>query len=177
MHALRDCPANKDVWKMLIYAKYWPTFFSGNIIDWIIFNSKREIGRLNNTNWKLTFGEAIWKIWLRRDAWIFRQEKCEVANLYWKIILAVKDFEESMEVLKFSNTSKREITVKWTPLVEGWVKCSVDGSNKEDGTSLGCDGVIRDAKGDWLSSFQMNLGCLDSVLSEIWGILTALDLA
>lgn len=62
IHALRDYPANKDVWKMLIHAKYWPAFFSGNIIDWILFNNKREIVKLNNTNWKQAFGETIRKI-------------------------------------------------------------------------------------------------------------------
>lgn len=38
-------------------------------------------------------------------------------------------------------------------------------------------GVIWDAKGEWISSFRMNLCCLDLCSSEIWGILPDLDLA
>lgn len=64
IHALRDCPANVDVWKMLVNPKHWPKFFSGNIIDWLNFNSSREIGKANYTGWKLTFGEGVRRNWL-----------------------------------------------------------------------------------------------------------------
>lgn len=136
---------------MLIQAKYWPTFFCGNFFEWIIFNSKKEIGKLNNSNWKLTFEEAIRRIWLRRNALIFRQEECDTANLYWRIINVVRGFEDSTEVLKFSNTTGREIIVGWNPLAEGWVKCNVDGSSRNDGTFASYGDIIRDEKGKWIT--------------------------
>lgn len=33
LHALRDCPASKVVWKILIKLSNWSKFFSGNIIN------------------------------------------------------------------------------------------------------------------------------------------------
>lgn len=59
-----------------------------------------------------------------------------------------------MQVLKFSNASMREITVKWTPPAERWVKCNVDGSSKEDDISVGCGGIIRDGKGKWILGYS-----------------------
>lgn len=59
MHAVSDCPSSKNVWKTLIQPAYWDTFFRGDTVEWIIYNSKREIGKINDINWKLTFGEAV----------------------------------------------------------------------------------------------------------------------
>lgn len=161
---------------MLVQAKFWNNFFSGNFVEWFIFNSKKEMGKLNNSSWKLTFDEAIRRIWLRRNAWIFKQEVCDSANLYWKIILAVKDFEDSTEVLNFSNATGREITVGWNPPAEGWVKCNVDGSSRSNSISTSCGGLIRDEKGQWMVGFSLNMGSADSLSSKLKGISAGLEL-
>lgn len=79
---------------------------------------------------RLIFGEATRHIWLRRNALIFRQEECDTVNLYWKIILTVRNFEESFDVLRFSSSAVREVIARWIPPAKGWVKCNVDGSRK-----------------------------------------------
>lgn len=142
IHALRDCSANKDVWKKLVKPNHRSDFFNGNTIDWIMFNSKKEIGKMESMSWKITFGEAVRRIWLRRNAFILKNKACDSVNLYRSIIIAVKQFEDSMEALSYSNSVSKEVTVKWSPLEEGWVKCNVDGASREDGSSAGCGGVI-----------------------------------
>lgn len=174
---LKDCPDIRDVWKMFIQPKHWPIFFSGNFTDWILFNSKNEIGKLNNSNWKLTFGEATRRIWLKRNAWIFWQEEFDVANLYWRIILAVREFKENVETLHFSNTSRREIQVRWSLLAEGWVKCNVNGSSRGDGTLVNYGGVICEARGNWICDFSMNLGKLDSLSTKVRSFIVGLEVA
>lgn len=59
LHALRDCQANKEVWKLLINPAHWAKFFSGDINNWFSFNSSRELGKIKNINWKITFAEAV----------------------------------------------------------------------------------------------------------------------
>lgn len=54
-HPLRDCPASQEVWKMLIKPVYWSDFLKGNTVEWFTFNSKNEIGNLENLNWKVIF--------------------------------------------------------------------------------------------------------------------------
>lgn len=64
IHALRDCLTIKDLWKMLVNPIFWLEFFRGDTTEWLRFNNKREIGKLEGPNWKLTFGEAICRTWL-----------------------------------------------------------------------------------------------------------------
>lgn len=110
IHALRDFLVVRDIWKMLVNSKYWPEFFKGDIIEWLMFNNGKEIGKLDGLSWRITFGEAIRRIWLRRNAWIFRNEMCDVSNLYWNIIVATKHFEESLTSLELSGmTNNRRI--------------------------------------------------------------------
>lgn len=115
IHALRDCLVVKDLWKMLVKPIYWPGFFRGETLAWFAFNSCREMGKFENLNWKVTFGETIRRIWLRRNALIFKAINCDIANLFWSIVAATKDFEESRGILKFSGLAFREIQISWSP--------------------------------------------------------------
>lgn len=177
IHVLRDCPASKDVWKMLVHPSHWSNFFKGDIIDWFLFNSKREIRKLHTINWKLTFGEAVRRLWLRRNSFIFKNKMCRTEDVFWSIILATKEYEDSMSVLEFSNSFYREVNVCWLPPAEGWIKCNVDGACRDDGIAAGCGGVFRDSLGRWISGFSMNLRVMDALSSEVWGILTGLKIA
>lgn len=89
---------------------------------------------------------------------MFRHESCHAANLYWSIILAMKDLEDSTGALKFSNMTRREIRVGWNSPAEGWVKCNVDGSSRNNDISAACGGIIRDINGRWLVGFSFDLG-------------------
>lgn len=68
IQAIRDCPLIKDLWRMLIKPGHWSSFFRGDLVDWFGFNHSKAIGKLENLNWQLTFGEAILRIWLNRNA-------------------------------------------------------------------------------------------------------------
>lgn len=67
IHAICDCFACKDLWKMLVKPVYWQNFFSGNTIEWFTYNYKKDIRKLEDLNWRVTFGEAVRRIWLCRN--------------------------------------------------------------------------------------------------------------
>lgn len=67
-----------------------------------------------------------------------------IANLYWSIIVATKEFEGSRAILNFSSLVNREIHVVWTLPDSGWTKCNVDSACRRDGGTAGCGGVYRD---------------------------------
>lgn len=67
------------------------------------------------------------------------------------------------------------MTVHWVTPAEGWQKCNVDGSSKEDGSSAGCGGVIRDTNGLWVSGFTMTLVAMDGLSAELWSIAAVLN--
>lgn len=153
IHVLRDCPITRDLWIMLIKPNFWLEFFRGDFTDWLLFNTKRNIGKLDNPNWQLTFWEAIRRLWLRRNNWIFRNEEYDIANLFWSIIMSAKELEDSLEALRFSGLVRREMFVSWNPPEVGWIKCNVDGSSRKGGAEAGCGGifVIRRAFGSLAS--------------------------
>lgn len=161
---------------MLIKPACWANFFRGDTFEWIIYNSKREIGKISSINRKLNFGEAVHRLWLRRNAYIFRNENCNTSNTFWSIILAARDFEESMGALAFSNSICREITIYWKPPEIGWIKGNVDGANREEGRAASC-GVFRNSTGRWVAGFSRGLGSMDKFLAELWGIFTGIQLA
>ncbi|XP_068494694.1 DExH-box ATP-dependent RNA helicase DExH6-like isoform X3 [Phaseolus vulgaris] len=81
-----------------------------------------------------------------------------------------------------------KILIGWTFPEEGWIKANVDGSYRDHLHLTSCGGVFRDHTGSWCFGFTLNLGsfCFGAsdptssnqfiVLSELWGILTALKL-
>lgn len=162
---------------MLIKPGYWTEFFRGDTTYWFRYNHRREIGKLENLNWKLTFDEAIRRIWLRRNAWIFNKVECDLARLYWSIIIAAREFENSSEVLKFSGMSRSINHVVWQPPGNGWLKCNVDGVSKCGGHGAGCGDVIKDSTGNWIMGFALRLDDMGSLSAKLWSILKGLELA
>lgn len=51
--------------------------------------------------------------------------------------MAAKEFEESSKALMLLDLVRKKAFIAWIPLAEGWVKCNMDGSNREEGTSTG----------------------------------------
>lgn len=90
--------------------------------------------------------------------------------------MAVKEFESGSDVLKFSDTIRKEVCITWRPPDGDWVKCNVDGSNKDGGSSAGCGGIIRDSSGIWKAGFRMKLDNMGILSTEIWGILKGLEM-
>lgn len=78
-----------------------------------------------------------------------------VGDLYWAIIIAAKEFEESRGVLKFLNLSCREVEIGWVSPEVGWVKLNVDEACRNDGKIAGCGGLIHDSSGNWVIGFNM----------------------
>lgn len=108
---------------------------------------------------------------------VFRNEACSVENTYWSIITAMKDFEDSMGALSFSNSTCKEIKVHWMTSAAGWIKVNVDGASCEHDGAAGCGGVFCDSEGKWIIGFSRGLGALDDLSAEVWGIFTGLQLA
>lgn len=177
IHALRDCPASKDAWKLLIKPTFWPKFFYRDTIDQFTFNSRRELGKIESINWKITFVEVVRRLWLRRNAFIFRHEQCTTWNTYWNIIQAAREFENAMGMLRFSNLVWREISIKWQPSKKDWIKCNLDGASTDDRSATGCGGLIRDSTGKWRLGFTMGLEEMDGFSQKVWSIATRLIFA
>lgn len=91
--------------------------------------------------------------------------------------MVAKEFEDSSEALRFLDLVRKEAFIAWNLSVEGWVKCNVDGSSREGGTSVGCRGVIRDSNGKWILGFIMRHSHMDILSAKIWSISKGLEVS
>jgi ribonuclease HI len=61
--------------------------------------------------------------------------------------------------------------------MQGWVKCNTNGDLIPQNQSAACGGVFRDESGAWRGGFVRNIGTCSALMSELWGILFALQVA
>jgi hypothetical protein len=64
--------------------------------------------------------------------------------------------------------------VGWTRPMQGWVKCNTNGDLIPQNQSAACGGVFRDESEAWRGGFVINIGTCSTLISELWGILSAL---
>ncbi|MCI17164.1 ribonuclease H protein, partial [Trifolium medium] len=69
------------------------------------------------------------------------------------------------------------IRVGWVFPRNGWIKCNTDGALIPQNQQAGCGGVFRDESGTWLSGFSRKIGSCSALMTELWGILSALQAA
>lgn len=59
----------------------------------------------------------------------------------------------------------------------GWMKCNVYGFVVQQGRSACCAGGFHSAAGAWRLGFTWNLGSGNAFLAELWGVISALEVA
>ncbi|KAF7821450.1 ribonuclease H [Senna tora] len=180
LHAIRDCPTIKDVWKKLVDPDKWLEFSTMNSKDWVSANLRKNCGARWGFEWDSMFVVTSWLIWKQRRDWIFNDKHDNSVMLHYKILNSLKAYEEASRVTRLAEANTRafkDINVSWKPPPPGFVKLNVDGSFWQQTNSVGCRGVIRDSNGNWLAGFSRSLGRGNSLLAELWGFKTGLQLA
>ncbi|KAH1032453.1 hypothetical protein J1N35_044627 [Gossypium stocksii] len=72
-HALRDCPAAKDVWLLVLPQHLKQRFFSISLSDWLVLNlCCHEKMQDSGLIWSSLFGLITWHIWKNRNLLCFR---------------------------------------------------------------------------------------------------------
>ncbi|PRQ50066.1 putative ribonuclease H-like domain-containing protein [Rosa chinensis] len=66
--------------------------------------------------------------------------------------------------------------ISWCKPGLGFFKLNVDGSRSSNGM-IGSGGVIRDAIGEWISGFMVNIGAGSVIQAETWGLYHGLQIA
>ena len=73
IHALRDCPMARPIWTQLGKKAFDCAFYSGDFESWLATNGRTITSiSLNQPPWMYVFLFAIWYIWLRRNAAVFK---------------------------------------------------------------------------------------------------------
>ncbi|MCH82165.1 ribonuclease H [Trifolium medium] len=59
------------------------------------------------------------------------------------------------------------IQVGWMSPRQGWIKGNKDGAQIMQNQQAGCDGVVRDDLGQWLSGLSRKLGSCSALMAEL----------
>lgn len=179
LHAIRDCGKVRRLWEKLVPPLKWNDFFHGNLAEWLDSNLKGNYSAdsVSNLSWSYTFIVAIWSIWRERNNTIFNGKDRNIEQVQFGIIHQVEEILNCNA--KFANlgAKKTEALIGWNFPNDDWVKCNVDGACKDNGTSTGCGGVLRDRAEHWVTGFVRGLGMGTVLNAELWGILIGLQVA
>ncbi|KAF7833287.1 putative ribonuclease H protein At1g65750 family [Senna tora] len=119
LHAVRDCEEVKPLWLMLIKPGCWQEFFNCNMRKWIEMNLSRDFGRDESGSWRITFVVCAWRIWWRRNKFVFEGLKENRSHIFWDILLRsrkISDVWKKVEAAGGRKESKKvDIFVGWKP--------------------------------------------------------------
>ncbi|KAK6934521.1 Ribonuclease H domain [Dillenia turbinata] len=80
----------------------------------------------------------------------------------------------------FSKSPSREFShekwVCWSPPMEDNIKLNTDGSVSQSNGHAAAEGILRNARGEWIVGFFINVGTY-SILAKLWGVREWLNLA
>ena len=74
LHCLRDCVGVVGHWLRFVYPRFWESFFSWNLNDRLNSNLSGYYGFIEENDWKLTFGVALYSLCYNRKRRIFNED-------------------------------------------------------------------------------------------------------
>lgn len=168
LHCLRDCPHSREVWMRL---GFWvhPTFFR-------IHDVKQWIQTFANGDMAVLFMAGVWWSWCWRNNMVLGDGSWSINDVTHKILLSHDEFL-SFLVLEKNRGMQRSQLARWSAPLNDAVKLNVDGSFLESSSSIGSDGIMQNALGDWLTGFSCNDGVGDVLLAELLAIKHGLEFA
>ncbi|KAF7842625.1 hypothetical protein G2W53_004923 [Senna tora] len=177
LHAIRDCEDIKALWLRFVRPSYWEHFFSCNLVEWMEWNLKTDVGSDLAKDWRTGFGVICWQIWKNRNLLVFEDHTSNKDDLFFAAWFTISDIIIAAEQDKKPAASpKVSRMVRWIPPERDRITCNTDGSVLEGRDTAACGGVIRDCSGTFLLGYSRNLGSCSILWAELRGILEGLNL-
>ncbi|KAF7826704.1 non-LTR retroelement reverse transcriptase-like [Senna tora] len=176
IHAIRDCPVVSGLWKSLVHTRYYSSFFTSNLQDWIMCNLSRNMGYEEDFDWSCKFGITCWLVWKQRNQWVFNGKHEEAGALSSIVNIYLNNVNQALNI----NATGNQLQLKdyiWHPPPNDVIKVNVDGSFLANNLAMSCGGVARDCYGNWLYGYSKSLGKGCSAYAELWSIYFGLSTA
>ncbi|KAJ8758607.1 hypothetical protein K2173_000328 [Erythroxylum novogranatense] len=180
LHAIRDCPKVREMWKSLVPRKAWEQFFSDPIDRWLLSNIRGNQQGVEGVEWRMLFVVGCWLMWKWRNHEVFDGNFTRPLNEAMVVYKVAAPFHMSIlagETNNFSPNGRMWRNISWLPPSNGWIALNTDGASKGNPGVAGAGGVIRDTKGRWLDGFVQNIGVATSFMTELWAIKVGLLMA
>ncbi|KAJ1414559.1 Ribonuclease H domain [Sesbania bispinosa] len=175
-------PTHK-VWKVIWKLKAGDmdtNFFSNDLTNWIYRNVTNHTCHLDGFPWSSVFVVALSTLWHYRNGMVFAAKHVLPNELVRGILCKAAEFNHVLSTHNSANVSKPptvSASINWTYPTYPFMKCNVDTSLRDGGLKAACGGLFRNETGAWLGGFVRNIGTASITISELWGILSALQMA
>ncbi|KAK8549141.1 hypothetical protein V6N12_062039 [Hibiscus sabdariffa] len=158
-------------WECLLLSNSRESFFSLNLVEWVLSNVKESSCMHGTTkSWGLFFASFIWHLWKRWNDFLFADAYSPLHavfhhNLVWGSYYADGSNHRS------SLSECHMMPVSWVPPPTDWLCLNTD-AVVSTATTLGTvDGLIRNSSDAWISGFCKNIGHTTPLQAELWGFI------
>ncbi|KAJ8451425.1 hypothetical protein Cgig2_017816 [Carnegiea gigantea] len=170
IHALRDCPQARDVWRWLAIQGMCSLASSASCNAWVELNVRTMH---SDEEWPTKFLITMWYIWKWRNARCFHQEGDIPAEKGGFVLTRFKDiiyaFQMKHPFTLKSNNDTAKTLIRWALL-------NTNGGLKET-PKWPLGGILRGDRGEWIKGFAENFGDCTSVKAELKAALRGLRMA
>ncbi|KAH9723430.1 putative leucine-rich repeat receptor-like serine/threonine-protein kinase [Citrus sinensis] len=176
LHVLRDCMVARRFWYAILPIHQRQYFFSLNLKDWMSYNLTNADQVGSDLSWNIFFGVAIWRLWSRRNKFLFHGMTWDCATMISEVKIKATEFQRISTTPMGMNNGRVVKWICWSPPFWPWCKLNTDGAAKKTGEAS-AGGLIRDHNGAWLALFGMNIGSCSVTVAELWGLYQGLNIA
>lgn len=111
MHAVRDCPASKEVWIRFVPPDVHNQFFSFGVQDWLLTNISSGSHPSRGERWPANMAIACWKLWKWRYDEVLTQRRRSVDQKIVDLRLIFREMELAFEAGSVYRVRKERISV------------------------------------------------------------------
>lgn len=183
LHLLRDCPTARHIWQSVGKSVNYPSFYSGNLEEWMIKNLQAE-GLIHSDKWPSTFAITLWWNWRWRNLLTFGRAQDIPVDVGSFLAKKVEENERALNsntlnimAPNISRGLRREIFIRWIAPPMDWVALNTDGAAKGSPGEAGGGGILRDNRGNFLRGFSANLGTCTAYKAELLAAEKGLEMA
>lgn len=168
LHILCQCPRALELWQNTeqYLLQHNP---SENMVVWMERNLKKDTP-LKDIPWNIWFPFCIWRIWLRRNRWIFDKKSLPI-DKFWKDTMALVQAFYYLSCLPNAKTTlvKGDYVTK-----ENSILFYVDASFSLDNLTAGLAGIFSNNQGVYLGGFTKQIKCHNANAAELQAIMEAI---
>ncbi|CAN1122078.1 Putative ribonuclease H protein At1g65750 [Linum perenne] len=173
-HVFRGCDVAKGVWNACL-----PQVLSQMQRHWD-FNSWWS-NNIGDRSLNPSFGVIVWLLWSRRNKLVFEGVTWsieEVSNhVKFRVLLLSSSWKAGQLGREAPGIARQTQLIRWRPADEEWFTLNSDGSLYTQDNRADAGGIIRDCRGNFVSSFAINLGSCSIMRAELRGIIEGMNLA
>lgn len=124
-----------------------------------------------NGAWKENFAAYLWLIWKWRSDEVYNNNETSMSTKESVAPSLICDFSAAavnQSIAGGGIWQPRMLWVGWMKPPVGIIKLNVGGSVARELNTAGVGGILRNANGEWIAEFKVNLGDYLSEEEETW---------